>query len=74
MEVMHFNKIDDYHDFNEDFLKPLNINEELNLKPRRHSLFFDLDNGFSLFKGISTINSDEYKNIVLLDRMVRLTE
>ncbi|ELY1990545.1 hypothetical protein SL034_005699 [Vibrio harveyi] len=74
MEVMHFNKIDDYHDFNEAFLKPLNINEELNLKPRRHSLFFDLDNGFSLFKGISTINSDEYKNIVLLDRMVRLTE
>jgi len=65
MEVMHFNVFDDFSKFNEAFLIPLGVNEELNLKTSTHSLFFDSDEKFNLFSGSSTINSDEYSNVFL---------
>ncbi|MFP3353452.1 hypothetical protein R0K04_18830 [Pseudoalteromonas sp. SIMBA_153] len=65
MEVMHFNVFDDFSKFNDSFLIPLGVKEELNLKTSTHSLFFDSEKKFNLFIGSSTINPDEYSNLLL---------
>jgi hypothetical protein len=65
MEVMHFNVFDEFSKFNEAFLIPLGINENLNFKTNTHSLLFDSENRFSLFGGSSTISSDEYNKVIL---------
>lgn len=67
MEVMHFNVIDDFNKFNDAFLIPLGVKEELDLKTNTHSLFFDSGQNFSLFQGRSTISSAEYNNVVLFN-------
>jgi hypothetical protein len=65
MEVMHFNVFDDFDKFNEAFLIPLGVKEDLKFKTNTHSLLFDSDKKFSLFQGRSTINYDEYNNVIL---------
>lgn len=65
MEVMHFNTYDNFDDFNEAFLAPLGIKEDLKLKLNTHSLFFDSDTEFNVFLGKGEMNSSEYKNIIL---------
>jgi len=65
MEVMHFNVFDDFDKFNEAFLVPLGVKEDLKFQPKSHSLLFDSDKEFSWFRGGSTINSDEYSNVIL---------
>lgn len=66
MEVMHFNVFDDFSEFNEAFLIPLGVKEELGLKNNTYSLLFDSDKKFNLFSASSsgTINSDEYSNVL----------
>lgn len=65
MEVMHFNKYDNFIKFNEAFLAPLGIEEYLDITSETHSLFFDSDKDFNLFKGKGEIDFAEYKKIIL---------
>ncbi|MCD9544837.1 hypothetical protein GRJ22_03135 [Photobacterium carnosum] len=69
MEVMHFNIFADFDKFNDAFLKPLGIKEDLQLKTRSHSLLFDSEKKFSAFLGNGTISSEEYSHVILLDSL-----
>lgn len=64
-EVMHFNKYASFIDFNEAFLSPLGIEEDLEQKNSTYSLVFYSDKEFSLFGGNGEISSTEYKNLIL---------
>ncbi|MEV1955172.1 hypothetical protein ABZQ70_09490 [Pseudomonas aeruginosa] len=69
-EVMHFTFLDSMKDFNDAFIKPLDIKlKKERVKPQeRHSLIFDSANNFNTFGGASTVRSSEYRNLMLFDK------
>lgn len=64
LEVMHFMTLENFHDFNESFLAPIGIKEDLNVKNEGYSILFDSINDFNTF---STIKSDSYGGTILSD-------
>lgn len=68
LEVMHFNVLGSFKDFNERFLSPIGIKESLNTKQTRYSILFDSINDFYPY---TTITSECYGGVILSDEYSR---
>lgn len=68
LEVMHFITMKNFSDFNESFLAPMGIKEDLISKSEEHSILFDSINDFNTF---STVTSNAYGGIILYNEYGR---
>lgn len=70
-EVMHFTEQESIFEFNDAFIEPLglNFNEDVIEIEKRYSLLFDETENFNTFCATSTIQSCEYRDLMLLDQL-----